>query len=1001
MAFDPEFVRKLEQFGKVLTVRLLDERGIPTFFRDNEVALLERHVSLARNNSFLLLGPSGCGKTAILHELATRLGSRASEPWLILETSTSTLMAGTQYIGEWQTRVRDMAQLARRCDRVAVYFTDVFNMMGAGRHSKSDENMASYLATYVDGGDVVLIGECTPDTYRQGVDRHPWFKKLFTVFRIDEPSEKDAGGIVRGVAESLAAKVAVECGVSLTFPDNTLTALRQFGKIYFPGTAAPSGAVRLLEHLVHGTTAAIEKGTVRGPEHEIQYDDVVRTLEGFTGIPGLLLDDSQSLKMSKVRQFFESRVIGQSNAVNEVLDLITLIKGGVTDPKKPMGVLFFVGPTGVGKTELAKALAEFIFGHPDRMFRFDMSEFKDFDSYQKLIGSQHGRDDSPLEQGALLSKVRQQPFCVILLDEIEKANANIFDLFLQLFDDGRLTDAQGRTTNFSQSIVIMTSNLGSSLQQDASFGFNQQTDSLRLENKIREAMEAFFRPEFLNRIDRIIQFQQLEPEHVRILAQRELGQVLMRSGIVRRRVHVDVDPGVIDVLAREGFSPMFGARPLKRAVERLALLPVARQLVQMTGEDAKPMLRLLPAGERITIRVIDDPASRKSDALGRGVKVHDPVRGRDDRLKPDQIEQELLGLRTATDMLERQCVDARLEEQKSTLVEQSFRPDFWDDPAQASDARDEIYRIERILDAVDKVRSEVNQVAEQHTSAVRAKDADRLAEVAERIRGVRQHCEVVQYSLQCRDRLDRCDAFVSIAALDESNVVTDDVVGQIADMYCNWARLKGFEARIIHEDLISAKLTREIVLVVEGIAIYGLLAAEEGIHELIYGRTAHSEKQSKFVRVRVLPLVDDRTHALASSDVNIERKKAKGNGRRCKRYKSEVKLVHRPSALTIQGRSDLSVDEAQDLLLELLQAELHRTHYLQPGSNAQDGSRESIIRKYTIRPHAQAKDPRTDISSSLSDLWNGALDPFLYAALPLRHKKAEATPLPTSAAGGS
>lgn len=999
MAFDPDFVRKLEAFGKVLTVRLLDERGTPTFQRDGEVELLERHVTLARHNSFLLLGPSGCGKTAILHELAHRLGVRDDEPWLILETSTSTLMAGTQYIGEWQTRVRDMAQAARRCDRVAIYFTDVFNMIGAGRHSKSDENMATYLSTYVDGGDVVLIGECTPDTYRQGVDRHPWFKKLFTVFRIDEPNDKDAAVVVRGVAESFAAKVESETGVSLSFPDNTLTALRQFGKLYFPGTASPSGAVRLLEHLVHAKGAAIEKGTIRGPQHEVQYDDVVRTLEGFTGIPGLLLDDSQSLKMSKVRQFFESRVIGQSGAVNEVLDLITLIKGGVTDPKKPMGVLFFVGPTGVGKTELAKALAEFIFGHADRMFRFDMSEFKDFDSYQKLIGSQHGRDDSPLEQGALLTKVRQQPFCVILLDEIEKANANVYDLFLQMFDDGRLTDAQGRTTNFTQSIVIMTSNLGSGLQQEATFGFNQAGDSLRLENKIRDAMEEFFRPEFLNRIDRIIQFQPLQPEHVRILAQRELGQVLVRSGIVRRRVHVDVDPGVIDVLAKEGFSPTFGARPLKRAVERLALLPVARQLVQMTGEDVKPMLRLLPAGDRITIRVVDDPASRKTDAVSRGVKVHDPIRGRNDRLKPDQIEQELLGLRTAAEILERQCVDARLEETKSALVQQSFQPDFWDDPNQASDARDEIYRIERILDAVEKVRQDVNGVAESHAAAMRAKNPDELTDVAERIRAVRQHCEVVQYSLQCRDRLDRCDAFVCISGLDESNEVTDDVVGQLADMYCNWARLKGFEARIVHEDLISAKLTREIVLVIEGVAIYGLLAAEEGIHELIYGRTAHSEKQSKFVRVRVLPLVDDRTHAMSSSDVSVERKKAKGNGRRCKRYKSEVKLVHRPSALSIQGRSDLSVDEAEDLLLELLQAELHRTHYLQPGANAQDGSRESLIRKYTIRPHAQAKDPRTDVASSLSDLWNGALDPFLYAALPLRHKRSEGTPMPASPVG--
>ncbi len=977
MSFDPDLVRALESYGHVLTTRLRDSRGPRAFFRDAEIDLLERHLDHAKLNSFLLVGPSGGGKTAILYELFRRLGEREHKPWLVLETSASTLMAGTAYIGEWQTRVQELAGYAQRHASIVVYFTDIHQLADAGKHSKSDENMAAFLSAFVESGDLTLIGECTPDSFRKGIERHPSFNKLFTVFRIEEPSEHDVRQIVRRSADTIAARSVEESGRKLLFSENTLTAILEFGELYFPGVAAPGGAIKLLDHLVnlklnHNAAANGEPLALEG-ELEIQHEDVVHTLESFTGIPGLLLDDSQPLKLPEVRKFFESRVIGQSQAVESVIDLITLIKAGLTDPEKPMGVIFFVGPTGVGKTELAKALAEFIFGSSERMLRFDMSEFKDFHSFEKFIGSPSAQADSPLHMGSLLSRVRQNPFSVILLDEIEKAHGNIFDVLLQVFDDGRLSDPGGRTTNFTQTIIIMTSNLGSELTDAPPLGFHTPPEST-LQDEASRAMENFFRPEFLNRIDRIVSFRPLEREHVRILAQRELGQVLLRSGITRRELRVDVDPGVIDILVREGFSPIYGARPLKRAVEKFALLPIARQIVHMTGENRQSLLRLLPSGHGITVRIVQDRLSRKQESIARGVQVVDPIHGTKSKLKPSQIEDRVGELQNAIASLEQQCQDRKLEQLKSDMLHQTTLVDFWDDPEQARDVLGEIYRLERLLDAVARVRKRTEDIQRQFESARSQGDADKLASVTKAIAHSHQHADLVRFSLECQSKLDRSDAFVFISTVEEES--PDDLVGHLADTYRNWAHLKGFEAKIIHEELATPKLTREIILLIEGVAIYGMLRGEAGMHEMVFGRTPKHAKQSKFVKVRVLPVMDGGDSEIPDSEISIEKQKARGTGLRCKRYKSTVTITHRPSATSRSITSDLAPEEAAPIIEDLLHSELaHRQSQTSsaPASGTEEAVQvEDIIRKYTFNPRPSARDARTGVTTNnLSELWKG------------------------------
>ena len=401
-----------------------------------------------------------------------------------------------------------------------------------------------------------------------------------------------------------------------------------------------------------------------------------------------------------------------------MVDLITLVKAGLTDLYKPMGVFLFVGPTGVGKTELARAVAEFIFGHPDRLIRYDMSEYKDYASFEKLIGNPQAQDQSPMRRGSLVSRVQQQPFSVILFDEIEKAHPNIFDLFLQLFDAGRLADAVGQVTSFKKTIVIMTSNVGSDLARPQSFGFRAENELPDMGEQIGDAMRRQFRPEFLNRIDRIVTFAPLEREQMRIIAQRELGRVLSASGIARRDLVVDVDPGVIDVLLKHGFNREYGARPLKRAVERLALLPIARQMVRISTGNTPAMLRLQPVGDVIQVRLIDEPQRRQS--VPAKVDVADPFRNRKLKLTREQLDERVAALETRVENLESGVQSAGLAQRKAELLERTVAVDFWDKPVEAKEVLSEVHRLEQTLTAVERVRKRVADLRNLFSATARA-----------------------------------------------------------------------------------------------------------------------------------------------------------------------------------------------------------------------------------------------------------------------------------------
>ncbi|MGE0606001.1 MAG: AAA family ATPase [Pirellulales bacterium] len=1000
MSIDASLQASLASYGTVLNQAAKAHAWPHAFGREKELNLLLNRLKQPKTRSFVLVGHSGTGKSAILEELVQRVDATLDEPWIVLQTSASMLLAGTRYLGEMETRVKGLIDLAERPNQVLLYFTDIFSLVDAGRTTHSDISIGGFLMPYIDKGTLTLAGECTPEQFRMGFEKNPTFKKLFDVVRVEEPPPDEARQILGQVAHQAVEILSDQHDVQLQVPEPVLDRIFELSDSFFSGQCHPGKSIRLLEQVVSLESTDADGEAKTGQPIKLTGDSVIRALHRFTGIPSLLLDDAQPLDLEDVQKFFDERVLGQPEAIGAMVDLITFIKAGVTDPGKPMGVFFFVGPTGVGKTELAKALAEFIFGGPERMLRFDMSEFKDYNSFEKLIGNPQAKDGSPMQAGNLVARVRQEPFAVILLDEIEKAHPNIFDIFLQVFDDGRLTDPNGVTTSFTQTIIIMTSNVGSDLGREG-FGFKADRQGTSNED-VELAMQRSFRPEFLNRIDRVVHFEPLGREHMRTIAERELGQVLRRSGIQRRNLRIDVDPAVIDVLLKQGFSRDYGARPLKRAVERLALQPVARQLVKLRRSGEESLLRLLAVGDRIKVTVVQAEQPPQPQPA-KAVVINDPIKRRRVRVTAERLGQQIANLLKQVENQEAAIARDGLRERKGELIEQSSQSGFWDDPTDARDVLGEIHRIERVVDAVERVRRRSEDLAARLEQARSDRKPQALAEVAERLHEVLRHVDLVSYSVECRGPLDRCDAFVALSLID-TDATGHDLAGMLGDMYTNWARGKGFKVTVVHEEILVPGVTQNLTLLVEGISVYGILRGEEGIHELIYGKTSKADKQSKYVKVRVLPLVEDEQPGPPPAELLVKRNSAKGEGLRVKRFRSAVGITHPINHLQVQIRNGLNMAEAVDIARDLLRAEACRRTDKSASAHWENGSAselEEVIRRYTLRPTQSVKDQRTGLTmSGLGDLWNGALDTFLHAQIAARRQlPADGARVESSAAG--
>lgn len=522
----------------------------PAFHMDEHVLRLAEMLMGSQGRSVLLVGPSGVGKSALAKELVRQRRHFHLGTATFWETTGSRLMVGADGFGDWQERCRLVAAQASR-ERAVLLLGNLFELAEVARHSTSPQGMAGFFRPYIERGDLLCIVECTP-AQRDLLERdHPHLMQAFSVLKLDLPDSASCRSILRAAIPSTQVS---DAGIQVA---------ESLHRRYARYSAYPGRPLHFLRELV-GRPGENATG------QPLEPPDIAAAFAVETGLPRFIVDDSQPLDLRAAHQFFAHNILGQDHAVELVVDLMASVKACLSPPGRPIASLLFIGPTGVGKTEMARALAAYLFSDRKRMVRFDMSEFADSLSVERLVGGQGSG------QGLLTAKVREQPFGVVLFDELEKADSAFFDLLLQILGEGRLTDEGGRVADFTNSVVVMTSNLGAASFSKGPLGFRGADESDRQARKeFTGAVKSAFRPELFNRIDRLVPFAPLDRETATRVAHRELERLMTRDGLLSDHLQLRLEGEVAHHLARRGYDRRYGARPLKRAIERTLLEPLA------------------------------------------------------------------------------------------------------------------------------------------------------------------------------------------------------------------------------------------------------------------------------------------------------------------------------------------------------------------------------------------------------------------------------------------
>ncbi len=951
MELQPELVRiieVLEHHGFDRVVRSGSRLPAAERFAPSLEPMRERLRS-AGSKSLLVVGASGVGKSALLSELARGL-LEGDSPQLMVQLSTGDILRGAKYIGEWEERLGQLIAIAKRPAPVVLWISNLNDIVGAGRVEGGNQDVAQLLVPHLESGDIAVVGESTPAALTAGLGAHPNLERLFLRVNLEPTTEAETLVILEGVRERWQQTMP-----NLDVPSESSERALELSRLLRPVGEQPGRAVDLFDGVL---AAASQTGRT-----DVAPAFVARILAEWTGLPLWLFDDDEPLDLEELQRFFEERVLGQSEAVSTMVDVITLVKAGLQDPSQPLAVLFFVGPTGVGKTEIAKALAERLFGSADRMTRIDMSEFSDWSAPARLIG--YGG-----QPGALTERVRQQPFSVVLLDEIEKAAEPTFDLFLQVFDDGRLTDGRGVTVDFRQTIVVMTSNLGSDRMGRETLGFHESSDGVADDDPLLESVHQFFRPEFVNRIDRVVPFRPLSADALAKIAQREIGKILARSGLTRRRLSVDIDPSVVSLLVRSGTSTRYGARPMKRAVERLVLLPLARRIA-VGKAPAGGVLQLRAAGAKVVAELVRDPLDDEVDRLKERFRIPSPLPERRGSLSAAELERWVEELRDKSRAMQLQLEELELTSEKSELVERTQRHDFWDEPTRARRILSRIHALESLVENVQRVSRRVEDLFEWVPRVARSRQRPRLERAVERYRDVARDLEMVEFDLSCGEPIDRLDAFLKVTAVPGRSRTQRDIVAALATMYRNWANTKGFDVFILDDSVTDRGGEDTITLVLEGACAYGLLKAERGLHVIDeIGAPGGKRRLRAYARVEVWPSDDEEVEPERLEAADLPETGSANRGRFGNERRTRMRLFHEASGHGVVARTHLPVERCRELLARLLR-EIVRDSEDEP-------SERLIVRRYSLPPEGRVRDTRSGLqTSAVEQVLGGDLDRFL------------------------
>jgi ATP-dependent Clp protease ATP-binding subunit ClpC len=626
----------LDAFGRDLTALAKENKLDPVIDRVQEIERVIQILSRRTKNNPVLLGEAGVGKTAIVEGLAQAIVA-GNVPELLrgkrlISLDLALMVAGTKYRGQFEERIKAVMEEIKRSQDVIIFIDELHTLVGAGA-AEGAIDASNILKPALSRGEMQCIGATTMDEYRKYIEKDAALERRFQTIMVEPPSVNQAIDILKGLRDKYEAHHRV------TFKDEALEAAVKLSDRYISGRFLPDKAIDLmdeagsrarlnvlivppdikkLETKVEGLRKEKESfiksqdfekaASLRDQERqarqeleqlnrdwsqakdkmrpELNEEDIAKIVAQWTGIPIIRLEEKESEKLLKIEEELHKRVVGQNEPIEAIAHAVRRSRAGIKDPRRPIGSFVFLGPTGVGKSLLARALAEFMFGDEDALIQLDMSEYMEKFNVSRLIGAPPGYVGYE-EGGQLTERIRRRPYSVILLDEIEKAHPDVFNLLLQVFEEGRLTDSFGRKVDFRNTVIIMTSNVGADLIRRAgSLGFKAQKEDISyqdMKDKLLEAVKHTFKPEFLNRIDDIIVFRQLQKEDLFRIIDIEIGHVAAR--LKEQNISLEVSPEAKEFLIDKGFDPVFGARPLKRTIQRYLEDPLASEIISKKFKD--------------------------------------------------------------------------------------------------------------------------------------------------------------------------------------------------------------------------------------------------------------------------------------------------------------------------------------------------------------------------------------------------------------------------------
>ena len=812
----------LTSFGRFWADRKDRELSIEPAGWAEVLAAAEAAALQTPARSLLVSGEHRVGKTTFLRLLAERL---EAEGWTVFEAGAADLMAGQQWFGQLEGRIQRTVEELAASKKLIWYIPDMLQMARSGTHQGQAASVLDQILPAVVSGRLIVWSEATPTSTARLLQLRPTLRGLLEAVRIEPQSQQETSEL----AQAWVKRLCEEADLQLD-PDCVPVALSS-ARQYLSAANFPGSVLDLIKLTVNRA--------LKASAEELGSHEIVVTLSQLTGLPVSILDNKERVDLTSIRDYFTARVIGQDEAVGAIVERIAMLKAGLNDPGKPIGVFLFAGSTGTGKTELAKTVAEYLFGSVDRMIRLDMSEFQIAETTHKILGGE--------ESDSLINRVRKQPFSVVLLDEFEKAHAAIWDLFLQVFDDGRLTDTIGNVADFRHCIIVLTTNLGATSHRSSALGFAPTAD-IFTDSQIMRAISQTFRPEFQNRLDKVIVFRPLTRDLMRQILKKELNRVLERRGLKYREWAVEWEASAQDFLLEKGFSPEMGARPLKRAIDQYLIAPLAATIVERRFPEGDQFVFIRSDGRAIQVDFVDPDGGAAGDPLA-------PVDSAGQRaptlpamvLGPEGTEAEVHALEGESMGIVRALASEPWEGLKDRLSATMAAADFW--------TRADRYETLARLALMDRVKAATATAEGLRTRLARSTDRagkhsrELVARLALQLHLVKEGMRDVMETAPIEVALVVEPAFERTG----DGEMTRRWCGELHGMYRAWAG-----NRHMQQAEVAGGGPRELPwLLISGFGAHRLLMQEVGLHILeLMEEGKSASRAAARVRLAIAPLGD-------------------------------------------------------------------------------------------------------------------------------------------------